>query len=544
MQIDPQQNQRNAQARAVALGSLSELAIDATALIQFASRGHVLVIGNMDAMDVAHRLRQPLHARVLLTEGAEEPGVPVVHQGGRRLQVSGHLGAFEVQLGEPGKPNAETLHADLIVDMSPTPVFAMPLPPLGYVHVSMEDADLDNTLDALGDMVGTFEKPKFFHYDAAKCAHGRNGKIACTNCIDACPTDAISSLMDKIEVNPNLCQGGGVCATVCPSGAIRYAYPGARDTLEQIKTLLRSYREQGGEAPVLALFSEGEWEAAGGELPANTPGNVLPVILEELASVGLDVWLSALAYGVQTIHLVDAGDISERVREALQFQRETANRLLEAMGYPADLIRLISPQQLGTASDVALLLAKTASFQTHNDKRETAYLAIDHLYAQAEHAKPMVLLAAGAPFGNAELNEAACTLCMACVSACPGKALQAGQDSPVLRFVEANCLQCGLCTRTCPENAITLSPRLVFDAEQRRAPRVLKEEPPFHCVECGKPFATRSVITTMLGKLQGHAMFQSERAKRRLMLCDDCRVADVVQDPEAMSQGIDGQFRQ
>jgi hypothetical protein len=38
----------------------------------------------------------------------------------------------------------------------------------------------------------------------------------------------------------------------------------------------------------------------------------------------------------------------------------------------------------------------------------------------------------------------------------------------------------------------------------------------------------------MLLKLQDHAMFQSERARNRLRMCENCRVIDVVQDSEAM----------
>jgi len=52
------------------------------------------------------------------------------------------------------------------------------------------------------------------------------------------------------------------------------------------------------------------------------------------------------------------------------------------------------------------------------------------------------------------------------------------------------------------------------------------------------------VITNMLTKLEGHWMFQNERAKRRLMMCDDCRVVDMVQDPDAMQQGFETHRRQ
>lgn len=85
-----------------------------------------------------------------------------------------------------------------------------------------------------------------------------------------------------------------------------------------------------------------------------------------------------------------------------------------------------------------------------------------------------------------------------------------------------------------------LDARYLADPEKRRQARVLYEEPPFCCVECGKPFATRRAIDNILEKLAGHAMFQTGRARRRLQMCEDCRVADAVQDDDAMRSGLTG----
>jgi ferredoxin len=409
----------------------------------------------------------------------------------------------------------------------------MPTKPPGYVWSGTDEPGLSAALEQLSSLTGTFEKPRFFEYDAAICAHGRSGQIACSRCIESCPADAIVGLAEAIEVDPYKCQGGGVCASVCPTGAIRYTYPRPADTLGRVQTMLHAYLQAGGEEPVVVFAASQDSDALG-----QFPVNWLLITLEELASVGLEVWLSSLAYGACRVVLLDTGSVPRRVTRALGLQLQTAQAILSGLGYPADAIALHTRDSLGSSAPAALPRIQPAGHYPLADKRQTAYLAIDHLQAQALRPKPMANLPAGAPFGSAEVKESACTLCLACVSACPGKALQDGYDRPELRFIEANCVQCGLCTRICPEDAIAISPRILFDHQARAKPRILCQDEPFCCRSCGKPFATRSVISKMLDSLKNHPMFQTERARHRLTMCDDCRVVDIVQDAEAMEQGF------
>ncbi|MDN3720678.1 4Fe-4S binding protein [Roseibium salinum] len=143
------------------------------------------------------------------------------------------------------------------------------------------------------------------------------------------------------------------------------------------------------------------------------------------------------------------------------------------------------------------------------------------------------------PYGAVVLDQDACTLCLSCVSLCPSGALKENPDQPQLRFQEDACLQCGICTTICPENALTLDPRLNL-GDDALAPIVLKEEEPFSCIECGKPFGVRSTVERLTGKLAGkHSMFQNEKAVRLIQMCDDCRVNAVYHsenNPFAMGE--------
>jgi len=95
-------------------------------------------------------------------------------------------------------------------------------------------------------------------------------------------------------------------------------------------------------------------------------------------------------------------------------------------------------------------------------------------------------------------------------------------------------VQCGLCKATCPEKVISLVPRLAFAT----VTRVLKEEAPFPCIRCGKPFGVRSAIERVSAKLEGrHWMFQNAPERLDLIkMCEDCRVIAVTEagfDPHA-----------
>ena len=140
----------------------------------------------------------------------------------------------------------------------------------------------------------------------------------------------------------------------------------------------------------------------------------------------------------------------------------------------------------------------------------------------------------GAPYGQVLVDKRTCTLCMACVGACPESALVDGRDRPMLKFIERNCVQCGLCEATCPENAITLAPRLLLTAQAKQEIELNQAEP-FNCVRCGKPFGTRQMVENMLGKLTGHSMFPGAGALKRLQMCGDCRVVDMMENNDEMN---------
>jgi ferredoxin len=104
----------------------------------------------------------------------------------------------------------------------------------------------------------------------------------------------------------------------------------------------------------------------------------------------------------------------------------------------------------------------------------------------------------------------------------------------MLKLIERNCVQCGLCVETCPEDALALVPRLLLTAQAKQEV-VLNQAEPFNCVRCGKPFGTKQMIDSMVGRLAAHSMFAGSAGTRRLQMCADCRVVDMMENPNEAS---------
>lgn len=488
------------------------------------------------ACALAGDLAGALAVTVLITDGADLPverAYDVIR--GDIRQVSGALGGFRLRIDrlqvlEPGGRGAFTLtgprdggvsECDIVIDLTGgTPLVPAPQKREGYLRADPRDplAVARLGLEAV-QLVGTFEKPLYVRLDETLCAHSRAGQAGCSNCLDICPTGAIVPAGDHVAIDPMICAGCGACAALCPSTAITYEDPPVGSVLSRMQVLARAFRDAGGTAPRLLVHDA--HGAAMIRLAARfgrgLPADVIPLELGVVSGFGHAEMLAGLAHGFARVDILLAPTTE---RDALD--RELA--LAGAIAGPGrlGLIDETDPDAMADllyASEAPAPLAEPVL--PLGNRRQIARLAGRALNPQAE--APLALPDV-APYGAVVVDTQACTLCLSCVSLCPSGALIDNPDKPQLNFQEDACLQCGICRAACPERAITLQPQLDL-SDDALGQRVLNEEEPFACVECGALFGVRSTVERVMEKLAGsHPMFASSEQARLIQMCDDCRV--------------------
>ena len=529
---------RRIEAKQSALLAASQLPSPLAPLKTIVSHGVCCIVGPTDqAIKMAQQVQDRLGVTCIFTDAGpiQLPSASYDMARGQLLSAQGALGCFELSFGQlqtlnpagrgapsfgPAKDKA-TSECDVFIDLrGEEPAFPAYQKRNGYFWADpTKTGELERIALTAVERVGEFEKTVYFKLEESLCAHSRAKQSGCTRCLDVCPTGAIFSAGDHVQIDSNICAGCGSCAAVCPTSAVTMTETPFEALTRTIDTLAKTYQAHAGEAPRLLLHTldaGGESIAKLARFGDGLADDLIPLGVSHVDRIGHAEILAALGAGhTEVLILVDNDEIAQE----LEPQLALTQAMLSGAGQDPQRVRLVSADQLSqpaqhsdAACEPVLLVG---------GRRDITRVAVA---AMAPDLETPIALPIGAPYGAIEVNSDKCTLCLACVSLCPTGALGDHPDRPEIQFTENACVQCGVCQSTCPETAITLAPQLDL-SKAALSHRALHGEDPFECISCGVPFGVASTINRIVEKLEDkHWMFTKSDNIQLVKMCDDCRV--------------------
>jgi ferredoxin len=308
-----------------------------------------------------------------------------------------------------------------------------------------------------------------------RCVHQHIEQASCRACVDACPKHAWILTDELLGIDSDACDNCGLCAPVCPEGAIQHDHsplPGRwKDRLIALSACEKAQTSKHPEA-------------------------VIPCI----HILGLHNLLTLQQQGY-TIFITSSGDCDNCERgnnTRLVDTTRTLNQLLKQRSLPAvrtdnlpakkwdalaENIIPFEPEETMTRRNflrkaISNLTEQGLEFAGLRETEDDQYLPVGKLIPASLNKQPPLY-----PW-SPEILPKSCNGCDACVRICPHGAIQwtiINEGEEGYQLDAAECTGCNLCVDVCEMNAVIIN---------RNTPQT-QTVIPLHsqkCSACGVPF--------------------------------------------------------
>lgn len=340
-----------------------------------------------------------------------------------------------------------------------------------------------------------------------RCQPWRVKKSKCRLCLEACPVDGCVSFSDNIlSIDGGLCNGCGICAGACPTGALTLEGLGEAELVDRVLA------GKGKKVLFTCALGPGAAVAAGA-------GKGVDILrLNCLAVVKESALASLILSGVEEISL-DLGNCLEcgfkKGKELIERSVLYAENLVAACGLggrvkavyaeakvkkgPSVKARDLKPGPVYSRRDLFSLLRERAAIPAAADRKEgsgdsragsspaRAVLTKAVRRALKEGADPFI---GGNDFSVRSLAiKEGCTMCARCESFCPTGALKRIEEGLEARidFEMGLCAGCYECAEFCPTGALAYNDA-VRVLEMTGPPETLSKKTFTECPACGTTY--------------------------------------------------------
>ena len=370
------------------------------------------------------------------------------------------------------------------------------------------ESSLDDVLATLRMNISNYEYKKFVVYDQNICQYHERSEKTCGKCAEVCPTVAIDRdddikhlLFSQID-----CHGCGGCISVCPSGALDYA-PLNRESIYDISRLFSGH---------IPLVIPQKMNIK--DLNVELKENVLPLAIEGEKFLHEGTLLTiAQESGSQVIFYSDF--LSKGTKDAIRILNDIYQK---KHNIDAIIIAMDENELVDALERVAFIEDSRHTINELNSrKREIFSTRLKNIVGEDDLGE--VQTGEHIHYAKVNVNEANCTLCLACVGACNVDALVANIDDNSLRINASLCTGCGFCEVTCPEkDCLSIEEDVIKLNPTWFKEQLLAKDTLFACVECGKEFATTKAIEKIAAIMS--PIFAHDPIKERtLYCCESCK---------------------
>jgi len=415
--------------------------------------------------------------------------------------LTGHIGALTVTVR--GTEGSETLSTDQLLWYD-APEFALRYSGV-YDPAALGEA---TALETVRANRGQYHYKNFLAYDDAICQYHERLTDVCGKCEEVCPTTAILKIDDErhLQFDPINCHGCGGCVSVCPSGALEYTQM-PMDTFEEVSDFFDD---------TVALIVPEQLDLERLDIPL-APG-VLPLAIPGQKFLNEVHLLTLLQKSGQPV-IFYSDVLSKGTGDAITilneiFARKYHKKAIHYCQTPEEL--LLAMEQIEPIPECRF------GMETYGMKKREVFT---HRLAHLVGTEDLGIVTTGEHihYGTVTVNEAACTLCLACVGACNAGALTAHPEDNTLRLNASMCTDCGYCEYICPEaNCLTVHHDELHLQPDYFRQVVLAQDELFACVECGKEFATVKAVEKIAAMMAPR--FGNDEARiRSLYCCPECK---------------------
>ncbi len=377
-----------------------------------------------------------------------------------------------------------------------------------------QESSINDVLATLRNNIDNYEYKKITVYDKTICQYHERREEICSKCVEVCPTVAIIKIDEKkhLEFSQIDCNGCGGCISVCPSGALDYA-PSNR---EAIFEMARFYNGQ------IPLIIPRNMDMKNLNVPLKE--NVLPFSIEGEKFLHEGTFLTILQEsGSQVIFYSDL--ISKGAGDAISI----LNQIYQSKyGIDAILVAMNEEELIKALEEVKFVDDSRYTFnEPGSKKREIFSLRLRNIVG--EDNLGVVTTGEHIHYAQVKVNEANCTLCLACVASCNVSAIVANADDNSLRINPSICTGCGYCEVSCPEaDCLTIEQDVIKLNPTWFKESLLAKDTLFACVECGKEFATTKAVEK-IAALMSPTFSKDPIKERTLYCCADCKPKVMMQ---------------